>query len=212
LKSPLVHDLTDRLRTGTRDLHAQTERTGVMAALLAGRLSRPGYEGLLRNLHAIYQALEDAQQHPLAHPAVTAVNDSRLHRGEALAADLRLLAGADWPERLPLMPAAATYAMRLAALAQQQSAALVAHVYARYLGDLHGGQILKRLVAKVPGAAKAIRFYDFGDAAQVDGLRLALRQGLASLPVDAAEADAVVEEARWAFVQHQRLFEELASA
>jgi hypothetical protein len=46
---------------------------------------------------------------------------------------------------------------------------------------------------------------------EVLALRLALRAGLGNLPVSADEADAIVEEARWAFVQHQRLFEQLVA-
>ena len=114
------------------------------------------------------------------------------------------------------------YAQRLQALSHAQSPAqapaqslsLVAHVYVRYLGDLHGGQILKRLVARSLGLVgdSGTHFYAFGDETQVLALRQGLRLALGSLGLNSADSDAVVTEARWAFVQHQQLFTELADA
>lgn len=206
--------LPERLRLGTRDLHAQTERTGAMAALLAGQLLRPQYCAMLRNLHALYAALEDGLGRQPAGAAVLKLDADALHREAALAADLSLLHGPLWRSELALQPAARAYAARLHSLADQASPALVAHVYVRYLGDLHGGQILKRQVARSLKLAgdKGTRFYDFGDDTQVLALRQRLRLALGSLALDAADADSVVAEARWAFLQHQQLFTELAES
>lgn len=221
--------LPERLRLGTRDLHAQTERTGAMADLLAGRLSRAGYCAMLRNLHAIYAALEAGLQCQPATAAVRHLQAGPMHREAALAADLVALQGPQWRTEIPLLPAAAAYAARLQALADAassvqstaqsseqsatQSVALVAHVYVRYLGDLHGGQILKRLVARSLHLAgsSGTQFYDFGDEAQVLALRQGLRTALGSLVLSSADKDTVVTEARWAFLQHQQLFTELAA-
>ena len=203
--------LPERLRLGTRDLHATTERTGAMAALLAGRLARPGYCALLRNLQAVYTALEvalDARRHDAA---VAPLQVADLKRSAALASDLLTLHGPAWAIELPLLPATATYVARLQTLAAAASPALVAHAYVRYLGDLHGGQVLRRLVKRhyVLTGDAGTRFYDFGPEPEVLALRQRLRAGLGSLPLTAAEQDSVVAEARWAFVQHQRLFEAL---
>ena len=142
----LLTPLPDRLRLGTRDLHAQTERTGAMVDLLAGRLSRAGYCAMLRNLHAIYAALEAAleaaMQRQPADAAVLRLHAGPLRREAALAADLAALHGPLWRTELPLQPAAQAYARRLQALSLAQSPAqslahslaLVAHVYVRYLG------------------------------------------------------------------------------
>lgn len=204
--------LPERLRLGTRDLHAATERTGAMAALLAGRLARPAYSALLRNLHAIYTALEAALEARRHDPAIAPLQAASLQRSTALAADLRTLHGAGWEAALPLRPAAAVYVARLQALAAAASPALVAHAYVRYLGDLHGGQVLQRLVRRHYALAgdAGTAFYDFGPEPEVLALRQRLRAALGGLPLTSAEEDSVVAEARWAFVQHQRLFVELA--
>jgi heme oxygenase len=207
----LSPELPERLRLETRELHSATERSGAMAALLGGRMSRAGYCAMLRNLHAIYAALETALLHRQTDAVVAQVNAPALHREAALSADLHDLQGPHWPEELTLQPATQAYVQRLQELAAGGSPALVAHAYVRYLGDLHGGQVLKRLVVRNLGLAgeAGTRFYEFGAEAQVLSLRTALRVGLASLPVSVAEQDAIVAEARWAFTQHQLIFEQL---
>lgn len=203
--------LPQRLREATQALHHATERSGAMAELLAGRLSRARYLSLLRNLHALYGALEaalarctdDARVAPVDHPAQ--------HRGPALAADLDALHGPGWATALPVVAPMAAYVQRLQALADGRSPALVAHVYTRCLGDLHGGQILARRVAQMlelSGEA-GTAFYRFGGEAEVQALRQRLRGALAALPLTAAEAQAVVDEACWSFRQHQAVFEAL---
>ena len=67
--------LLQRLRDATRTLHAEVERAGLMRLLLRGPLRRADYIGLLRNLHAIYDALELARTQPFARKLV---NSGRL--------------------------------------------------------------------------------------------------------------------------------------
>jgi heme oxygenase len=148
---------------------------------------------------------------------VAALNHRALHREAALARDLDVLCGPGWRDHLPLAPAAQAYVGRLQALAANAPHLLAAHAYVRYLGDLHGGQMLKRLVARSLSAAgelaplAATHFYEFGSDDEVLALRQAFRDGLARIVVDAAAADALVAEARWAFERHVALFTELAA-
>ncbi len=207
-------DLPERLRLETRDLHTLSERSGVMASLIAGQLSRADYLALMRNLHAIYAALEAALNRHRAEPALHVLGMPALHREAALAGDLDALCGPSWRTTLPLAPATRAYVGRLQGLADKIPLLLVAHAYVRYLGDLHGGQVLQRLVGRHYGlsdedGAAGTRFYDFGPTPQVLALRQQLRAALGSLPFEGPEQDAVVAEACWAFEQHQRLFAEL---
>jgi heme oxygenase len=196
--------LPDLLKQSTRDLHARAERSGVMGALLAGRLPRAGYARLLRHLHGLYAALEArldalhgaALLQPLALPG--------LRRGDALAADLAAL-GAD--TTAPLAPTLVAYCARLAHATPAQ---LAAQVYVRLLGDLNGGRVLARLVERHYGPGAPVAFYDFGPPEEAAALRDRLRAALAALPLAAGEAETIAAEARWAFEAHCRLFEELA--
>jgi heme oxygenase (biliverdin-producing, ferredoxin) len=138
-----------------------------MAQLLAGRLPRTRYAALLQSLHTLYAALEAGLEANAGVAWLSGIDLAGLRRRAALEADL-----AGEP---PAEPAAVacSYAARLRALAQDRSPLLLAHVYARYLGDLHGGQILRRLVSRqYPGIGT--RFYEFGPDDRVQ----ALRQGL----------------------------------
>jgi hypothetical protein len=58
------------------------------------------------------------------------------------------LHGPGWAHRLTTVPAAAAYATTCKQLSATRPALLAAHVYVRYLGDLNGGQMLSRIVAK----------------------------------------------------------------
>jgi heme oxygenase len=204
--------LPERLRLETRALHAESERSGVMVELLHGRLGRGAYAALLRNLHAIYAALEAALVANRRDVVIGPLHQPRLYRETALAQDLELLEGTDWRERLPVEPAAAQYVERLRALGAAGSRALVAHAYVRYLGDLHGGQVLRRLVAQQLALpqGRGTRFYEFGDEDQVLALRQGFRQTMAALRPSEEESDLIVAEACWAFRQHISLFEELS--
>jgi heme oxygenase (biliverdin-producing, ferredoxin) len=193
--------LPQRLREETRDLHHAAERSGVMAALLAGRLPRAGYLVLLHNLQPIYVALEAALQTNAAEPWLAGLDLAGLQRGAALAADL------SGSETVAAAVPTRAYADRLHALAARRDPALLAHAYTRCLGDLHGGQILRRVVREAyPGMGTA--FHDFGSPEQVLALRDNVRAVLAAAPAGAA--DPIVAEARWSFTQHIAIFEALA--
>jgi heme oxygenase len=203
-----------RLREGTWALHGETERAGVMPALLRGTLPAAGFHLLQRNLHAVYAALEPALRQHAAHPLLAPLDTLALARCSALAADLQALCGDGWAADLAVLPAAAAYADHLGALAATRPALLAAHAYVRYLGDLSGGQMLRRIVRQSYGLAgdAGTRFFDFGPPEQVAALARGLRSALDALPVDAHQADALVAEARWAFGQHVAVFEALAVA
>jgi heme oxygenase len=208
---PGEEPLPDRLKRATRSLHAEAEQAGAMGALLRGALGRAGYVDLLGQLLAIYAALEAAvagqadaaPAHRLWRPAFA--------RTPALRRDIEALArpGA---RATSLRAATAVYVERLQQLTARD-ARLVAHLYVRCLGDLHGGQLLAPLIRRRFGLAPdaGTSFYDFGAPADVQALRSGLRSGLASLSLDEAAAALVIEEARWSFGQHRRIFEELAA-
>ncbi len=183
-----------------------------MAALMRGDVDRLAYCVLLRNLAALYAALEPALVRHAAHPLLAPVHAPALFRSAALERDLALLHGGGWAEEILLLPAAVTYVARLRELDDAQPGLLLAHAYVRYLGDLSGGQMLRRVVAQNPalGGGQGIAFYDFGDAPATRALTEAFRAGLAAIRPEPPEADALVIEAQRAFELHQRLFSELS--
>lgn len=205
--------LAERLKQATQPLHTQAERAGLMGELLAGRIERRQYTTLLHHLHALYLALEQALAGWSDAPASWQALWLRLQRSAALRADLAALQGDDTAPGV-LAPSLREYVQRLADTPPAQAHRLLAHAYVRYLGDLHGGQILARQVRRCFALAgdDGTRFYDFGSADEVQQLRQQLRTLLASAALTPQAQDEVVAEAVWAFATHVRLFEELASA
>lgn len=199
--------LSTRLRDATHDAHRRAERAGAMPALLAGRLPVERYGALLRELRAIYAALEAALASDAARGAgvdLLAAHPS-LARVAALDADLARLAPR-LPPAVPLSPEAAAYVERLRTLAATEPRRLAAHAYVRYLGDLSGGQILRRVVAKAYADPEATAFHAFGTEADARALAGDVRAWLDALPLDAAGREALVDEAVDAFARHERLF------
>ncbi len=210
LSEPL--NLAESLKAETKHLHTALERGPLMHSLLRGQMARTPYCALLRNLHAVYDALEPALRRHATHPAVAAVHSPALFRSQSLADDLTELHGAAWQHEIALAPAGSRYVRHLQELAAARPALLVAHAYVRYLGDLSGGQMLRRIVAGALALAdgRGTRFYDFGAPAEVTAHVQAFRAGLAQLGHDAEQATAIVAEAVLAFRLHQELFDELA--
>ena len=206
--------LSERLRAGTKDLHTAAERAGIMPALLSGDLALNRYCALLRNLHALYAAMELALTRHATHVEVAPVFFPALFRQASLADDLTALHGPGWLERFSLKPATQAYIARLQDLGTAQPALLVAHAYVRYLGDLSGSQMLRPIVARSYGLTTEAgsRFYGFGDSAAVQVHLHAFRAGLAALAASPERIDALVAEARSAFGRHVDLFNELALA
>lgn len=59
----------------------------------------------------------------------------------------------------------AAYTSRIQKLADSNPAALLSHAYVRYLGDLSGGQFIKRRISKAYGLednGSGVAFYEFG--------------------------------------------------
>ena len=213
---PASGSLAARLRSETKSLHSEVERAGMMPRMLSGRLDRLTYCRLLRNFHAIYQALEAALDRHRGLPPVAAVWFAGLARTAALERDLLDLHGDRWLQELPVAAAGERYVRRLEELDQGDPLLLVAHAYVRYLGDLSGGQILRKIVAgalnpAAPDSATGARFYLFPAPGAVE-LAQQFRAGLGGIIVDGDEASRIVAEAQWTFRLHGELFEQLADA
>ena len=145
------------------------------------------------------------------HPSVGPVVMPELFRSDALVADLQALGAAPAP---PLAQATRQYVERLGEISATDPGLLVAHAYVRYLGDLNGGQALRRVVARSLGA---------GGRREHELLRLRRRAPRGSgwnkafVPDWKARRHTSRTCRRWptrrldAFERHEQLFEELSA-
>lgn len=141
---------------------------------------------------------------------------AELERKDALEADLAYFFGDDWreDEAVAAGPSACTqeYVDRIRTIGVQNPELLVAHAYTRYLGDLSGGQVLKRVAIKamhLPEDGVGTEFYEFPMIPSAKAFKEEYRRRLDGTDVDVPTADRIVAEANLAFVLNMRVFEEL---
>lgn len=208
----MAPSLAERLRDGTLDLHGKAERAGIMREMLRGRIAPEAYRRLLRNLHPIYHRIELTLDAHAGERVFTTVDFRPLRRTETIERDLLALHGADWPA-LPLAAPTTRYVAHLETIAGATPLDVLAHAYVRYLGDLSGGQIVRRLVAQALAldGSDGLAFYDFtplGPTARlVRRYREALDALVTAVTLDEATITRLVGEARIAFERHVEIFE-----
>lgn len=199
------------LHDGTKPLHTEAERSGVMAALLRGRASKEAYVRLLAALHAIYASLEAELDRHASHSVLGPLQAPGFARRAALESDLEAAAGPHWRTQAPADPLALAYAAHLRLLSQKHPERLLAHAWLRYLGDLNGGQIIARLVrASSSLAGLPTAFYEFPALAEPRAAAAEWRARLDLVPLTADEQQAILAEAEDGFRRHIALFIALA--
>ncbi|MEY9215494.1 biliverdin-producing heme oxygenase [Thermobifida halotolerans] len=191
---------SERLKTGTWQAHGAAEAHGFSQALLSGSLPREGYVDLVAQHHFVYVALEEVAQALADHPVGGAVHFPELRRVPALERDLAFLLGPDWRDAVVPLPATRAYAERIRWTAEWP-AGFVAHHYTRYLGDLSGGQFIRRVVQRAYGLddGSGLEFYVFDRIGSLPRFKNGYRAALDALDLDEDEQHRAVEEARLAY-------------
>jgi len=205
-----------KIKEGTKVVHELAEHSAFITKFRKGTLDRSDYFGLLCNLYRVYCELETQLEIHKNHPVISQIYFPELHRKEALEADLRFFG--DFDELLiknqsSLGGPVHDYIQRIKECGQKQPELLVAHSYTRYLGDLSGGQILKRLVKRCfnLNSEEGTRFYDFPLIPVAKTFKTTYRQRLNDLKFEnISSADQIVQEAVQVFVLNINLFRDLA--
>ena len=208
--APLVLSLA--LGNETHDLHRSAERSRTMGALLRGELSIGAYTSLLRNLHAVYDAMEEAlPRRAGTTPLLGWLDNPALARAGRIAEDLDAFHGSDWALVLPLLPSTQEWLKRIEVLEETWPIGLVAHAWVRYMGDVSGGQILASLVRKHYRHTKpaATQSYEFPGLDDIQGFKSEFRRRLDEL--DPSLGAPLIAEARTVFGYSIRMLDEVAS-
>lgn len=176
------------LKEITQDLHHQAETTKFAKLLLSGKINREDYARYLYQLVLIYNIIEIGNK-----VEGNFENLPGLERTHAIYLDFIEIAGPDHDYKW--LPVTLQYYNYLLGLVRDpvQRANIKAHLYCRHMGDLHGGQIIKKQVAAISKG----RFYDFQNP---DALKMAIRSQL---------TDDLGDEARVAFEWAIKMMREL---
>tara|TARA_B100000900_G_scaffold411532_1_gene431379 strand:+ start:1221 stop:1784 length:564 start_codon:yes stop_codon:yes gene_type:complete len=171
------------LKELTWEHHKNAERQSFVKVLMSGKIHPDFYATYLWNQHKKYDLMEAlASAHGL-------LNDLPIRRKQAIEADFLEL----WDDRDPpqIVPSTNEYIEHMKGI-MDDADKIMAHIYVHHMGDLSGGQMIKR---KVPGEG---RFYQFdGDVKDIkEKIRTKINDGMA-------------DEAKYAFTCATKLFKDL---
>lgn len=204
-------NLATQLREGTKKAHTNAENVGFVKCFLKGVVEKTSYRNLVKNLYFVYSAMEEEMQRHREHPIVSKIYYPELNRKQSLEKDLQFYYGAGWREQVAPSAAGEAYVQRIREISETEPELLVAHSYTRYLGDLSGGQILKKIAQRGMNLTdgEGTAFYEFPEISDEKAFKNQYRQAMDELPVDQATADRMVDEANAAFGMNMKMFNEL---
>lgn len=204
-------NLATKLREGTKKAHTMAENVGFIKCFLKGVVEKTSYRSLVSNLYFVYSAMEEEMERLQAHPIISKIYFQQLNRRKSLEQDLTYYYGPNWRDLVAPSAATKDYVQRIRSVAASQPELLIAHSYTRYIGDLSGGQILKKIAQKGMNLAEGegTAFYEFKDISDEKAFKANYRAALNELPIDEATADQIVEEANATFGMNMKLFQEL---
>uniref|UniRef100_A0A2I2ZGC2 Heme oxygenase n=1 Tax=Gorilla gorilla gorilla TaxID=9595 RepID=A0A2I2ZGC2_GORGO len=209
----MPQDLSEALKEATKEVHTQAENAEFMRNFQKGQVTRDGFKLVMASLYHIYVALEEEIERNKESPVFAPVYfPEELHRKAALEQDLAFWYGPRWQEVIPYTPAMQRYVKRLHEVGRTEPELLVAHAYTRYLGDLSGGQVLKKIAQKaldLPSSGEGLAFFTFPNIASATKFKQLYRSRMNSLEMTPAVRQRVIEEAKTAFLLNIQLFEEL---
>lgn len=199
------------IKSASWEVHERAERSPFIRRLLAGEAAQSEYADMVAQHYFAYCVLEDAAVALAGDPVASQFGVPELFRRDALERDLAALLGPDWPVRIAPNAGTVEYVQRIRDHCFDWPAGFVAHHYVRYLGDLSGGQIIKRILARTYGFSNeaGISFYDFDMIDNGVQFKKRYRALLDTAPWDADERDRMVGEVVVAFELNAKVLEHL---
>nr|YP_010330156.1 heme oxygenase [Porphyridium aerugineum]UNJ17872.1 heme oxygenase [Porphyridium aerugineum] len=210
----MSNNLATRLREGTTKSHSMAENVSFVKSFLSGVIDKKSYRKLVANLYFVYSAIEEEMGKNSKHTMISPIYFTQLNRKASLEKDLKFYYGDTWKEQVEPSPATQVYIQRIRAISNSQPELLIAHAYTRYLGDLSGGQILRRIAQNAMNLSgdDGTAFYVFEDIDNDQAFKNQYRSALNSIPVNDEQVKEIVSEANIAFTLNMKIFEELNSS
>jgi heme oxygenase len=207
----MTSKLATQLREGTSKSHTMAENVNFIKSFLGGVIDKTSYTEMLSKLYFVYEAIENAMEQNKEHEYIKPIYFPELNRTESLKEDLIFHYGEDWLENITLSKATLDYVNRIKTVSKEKPELLVAHAYTRYLGDLSGGQILKKIAQRSMGleGSEGLAFYEFKEVSDEAQFKLNYKAALDSLPIKENEASQIIAEANTAFTLNMNIFSEL---
>ncbi|CAB1421151.1 unnamed protein product [Pleuronectes platessa] len=176
-------DLSEVLAAGTKEVHEKAENTQFVKDFLRGRIRKELFKLGAVALYYTYKAMEEEIERNKDHPHFAPLYFPRRH-----------------------------YVDRIHQVGQEDPVLLVSHAYTRYMGDLSGGQVLKKVAQralKLPTTGEGLEFYQFDAIHSAKAFKQLYRSRMNELELDMETKKRLVGEAVKAFNFNMEVFEEL---
>ena len=200
--------LSIEIKEGTKQSHSAAENTKFVSSFLRGVVDKEKYSQLIANFYFVYRAMEEEIQKLRGDSTLGKLLFTELERVPALEQDLRYFYGPIWRSIVEPTDQCQRYVNRIREVSKDEPELLIAHHYTRYIGDLSGGQILKKIAERAIGT-EGLNFYDFPKIDDKKGFKASYKSMLDTLDLDQHQINAIIVEANYAFRLNMYMFEEL---
>lgn len=193
--------LADFMKHETWDLHTEAETTGFINKILRGTAELPHYISFLKNLKPIYEAIESSSQWLESFPSLKPFLSDKIARSQTLAHDIEHLSALCKDPICPtIFQSTQNYQSSVENALTKNHSAMLAHIYVRYLGDLNGGLILRRVLAKnLDLSASCLTFYSFPKIDDIADFKTHFRLTLNDIELNESDKKLVSIAAKDAF-------------
>jgi heme oxygenase len=210
----MTNNLATQLREGTSKSHSMAENVSFVKSFLGGVIDKDSYRKLISNLYFVYSAMEEEMEKNKDHLLIKPIYFTELNRRKSLELDLEYYYGSNWRSLIRISEATKDYVERIKFISNEKPELLIAHAYTRYLGDLSGGQILKKIAQRAMNLSDGtgLAFYEFDQVQDEQEFKQNYKKALDSLSLDANLADSIVAEANVSFTMNMKMFQELETS
>eukprot|EP01117_Protostelium_nocturnum_P007868 TRINITY_DN2812_c0_g1_i2.p1 TRINITY_DN2812_c0_g1~~TRINITY_DN2812_c0_g1_i2.p1 ORF type:complete len:228 (+),score=86.90 TRINITY_DN2812_c0_g1_i2:73-756(+) len=220
------HSLSESLKEETRKIHRELERTLWVKSMMKGKMSAQSYIDYLSLLQTIYSTLELELERRKSTEFVSSLYFPSLFRSKAIQEDLNHLfssvgvnSSSNW---VSSSLALKNYIERIEKISNEEPIRLIAHSYARYLGDLFGGQHIKKHLFQywkdsegnrfLETEEKGLSFYSFPEISQPKQFALDFKLAMDSLPLTESQKRAIIEEGLEVFRLNMEIMNQMSNA
>lgn len=203
-------DLSKQIREGTKKSHTMAENTGFITCFLKGVVEKKSYVKLLSDLYHVYSTMEEEFDRHKEHPILSQIYFPELFRKQSIEKDLEYYFGPEWKQSVTQTDSCKEYVSKIKEVSNVFPELLIAHHYTRYIGDLSGGQVLKKIAQtalKVDDSG--MNFYIFKDIPDEKEFKDNYRKTLDSLPFTEGTINSIIAEANNAFRLNMKVFKEV---
>jgi heme oxygenase len=211
----MTKNLAAQLREGTSKSHSMAENVSFVKSFLSGIIDKNSYRKLIANLYFIYSALEEEMEKHKDNTLIKPIYFQELNRQKNLEKDLEHYYGIEWKSLISISEATQSYVNRIRAISEQKPELLISHAYTRYLGDLSGGQLLKKIAQRalnISEGGSGLSFYEFDKIKDEQAFKQEYKNALDSLKLDETSVNQIISEANVSFTMNMKMFQELETS